>query len=199
MSGQPTRLDQFDLLRRVTEESLDRPLDWEEMLTLTQTCRAHLPPLAEHDLKVFILGSYEEAPHRNLQLVQEMLKQVDVSQGQCRMYPFLMVDIPGDDQWINLELKFRFLADVADHLVGVVEHDRGGFMFEQGLISGNKRYQRKTTLLKRSYPTEQLEHKNYSAMQSNGMFRKFKRSGRIFTWEDKPGLLRACGDAYHSW
>lgn len=111
-----------------------------------------------------------------------------------------MEDVPGGNEiWVNNELKFRLLADVSNYMLGIAEHDRGGFMFERGMIAGNKLYRKKTYILKREYPSEAQEHDNYSAMQSEGTFLEFERAGRLFTWRDTAELIEACGKAYVNW
>jgi hypothetical protein len=188
--------DAFTLLRQITEQSLDRDLEREEVIQVRNAIYQHLVPLMDHPRKIFVLGSYDEDEKTQLEFVQRILNCLYRVQGSSRARVYLMEEIPGEEIWINLDIKFRLLASVADHLVGVTEHDRGGFMFEQGIIATNKDFRHKTLLLKREYPTIEEEHEHYSAMQSVGLFENLDNQGRIFRWQTPPDLIEEVEEVF---
>lgn len=180
---------ELETLLKFASRRLDRDLQPEEISRLTKAVNSHLSPLLQHEKCILILGSYEDEKHERLELVKEALNSQYRYQASSRAYPYLMSDIGGeDDVWINYEIKFRFLADAADYIVGVAEDDSGGFLFEQGILTTEDSFRQKTVLLKREYGSSKLEHANFSAMQSNGVFQKLDRQGQLYRWSDLPSL-----------
>lgn len=93
-----------------------------------------------------------------------------------------MVDVRGE--WTNGVLKFRVLGDFADRIVGVAEHDRSGFLIEQGLSVAESDYFEKTYVLKRD--GEGVN--SYNWMQES-VFELLDREGRLCQWADKQSLV----------
>lgn len=194
----PSSSGPLEAISRVMNGYLDRDLEPSEIQNLTEAVTDHLLPLAQHQRTILILGSYEEESHWKLKATQSQLNELHREQAQSNCYSFLMEDVPGEDIWINAEVKFRLLADIADYIIGVVEHDRGGFLFEQGIISTNEDYRGKTHFLKYRYPTESEEKDNYSFMQSKGLFQKFESSGRLNEWSNNEELIDSCNRVFQS-
>lgn len=102
-------------------------------------------------------------------------------------YAFLMIDI--HREWTNTYLKFRILADYTDVIVGVAEHDRGGFLVEQGYFTALEDYFTKTHVFKREYDGLDPEaigtavdlDSPSSAMQT-AVFDMLAESGRLCGW-----------------
>ncbi|GAA5046831.1 hypothetical protein ACFFQF_10060 [Haladaptatus pallidirubidus] len=138
---------------------------------------SELTPIIRTDTSYFVLGSYGREEIRRLQLVKDRLNR------RLNSYAFLMVDVRGE--WENGVLKFRVLADFTDHIVGVVEHDRSGFLVEQGLFVAEESYFEKTHVLKREYEGESP----YSWMQES-VFELLDREGRLYAWSGEGALGR---------
>lgn len=141
----------------------------------------------------FILGSYGEAEIGRLRAVKDRINRHDGS------YAFLMIDIRRE--WTNTYLKFRILADYTDVIIGVAEHDRGGFLVEQGYFTALEKYFVKTHVFKREYDgidpatvdTEVALDSPFSAMQTD-VFEMLAEAGRLCTWMTEAELLD-CTDA----
>lgn len=127
-----------------------------------------------------MLGSYGRPEIHRLQLVKDRLNR------HTGTYAFLMVDIP--QEWVNTYLKFRLLADYTDFIVGVSEHDQGGFLVEQGYFTALETYFRKTHVLRREYTgltsedvgTNADPENPYSGMQT-AIFEMLDEAGRLYT------------------
>ncbi len=110
-----------------------------------------------------------------------------------------MVDIRSE--WVNTYVKFRLLADYTDYIVGVTEHDRGGFLVEQGYFTALETYFTKTHVFKREYSdldTDEINtnvnlEKPYSGMQT-AIFDMLNDVGRLGIWQTEDGLLE-CAEA----
>ncbi|OAQ54482.1 hypothetical protein HTG_02720 [Natrinema mahii] len=97
-----------------------------------------------------------------------------------------------------LYLKFRLLADYADYIVGVSEHDSGGFLVEQGYFTALEQYFEKTDVFKRTYEdltpadleTEADPENPYSGMQT-AIFEMLADGDRLCVWETEDEL-REC-------
>lgn len=162
-------------VREKADEYLHEPdLSLEEYEKLTQSI-SELTPVLRSDRSYFVLGSYGREEIRRLQLVKDRLNR------RPNTYAFLMVDVRGE--WVNGVFKFRILADFADHVVGVVEHDQSGFLVEQGLFVAEESYFRKTHVLRREYDDEQP----YSWMQES-VFALLDEAGRLYAWSDEGSL-----------
>lgn len=188
----------FQDLVNLANASLDRQLKVGEVNKLTKSITRHLVPIAENETKIFILGSYAEDDKWRLKMAQDSFQELYRTKGSSEAYTYLMDEIPGDgpDLWINATIKWDFLAHVADHIVGVLEHDGGDFLMEQGMLSQRKEFRDKLILLKREYDTQEEERNHYSFMQSNGVFQQFAEKDRIFKWSDNQSFLTATEDAY---
>lgn len=98
-----------------------------------------------------------------------------------------MVDVHGE--WVNGIQKFRLLADLVSHVVGVAERDPSGFLVEQGLLAGTEEYFAKTHVLKRTYPDAEADHP-YGWME-DGVFDLLEGDDRLYRWETEADLLEA--------
>jgi len=151
---------------------------------------AELSPIFSVDHAYFVLGSYGRPEIHRLQLVKDRLNRRNDT------YAFLMVDIR--QEWVNTYLKFRILADYTDFIIGVSEHDQGGFLVEQGYFTALEAYFQKTHVLKREYtdlPSENVETKAntenpYSGMQT-AIFEMLAEAGRLYIWTTEDDLINA--------
>ena len=184
-------------LQNVLGGYLSREPTPKEVQDLTRTITDHLIPVAEAEVPIFVLGSYDDNDEWRLDLVKKELEKVYAERGRSAAYPFKMNDIAGfDEMWVSSDVKFRLLADVAQIIVGVVEHDRGGFVYEQGILGSNPKYQKRTVLLKRQYETREEEHEHYSAMQSAGLFSELEKTDRLLEWQDNRTLIESVDRLY---
>jgi hypothetical protein len=131
-----------ELAAKATEYLHDTSLSPEEYETLKHSI-GELSPIFSADRAYFVLGSYGRPEIHRLQLVKDRLNR------RTNTYAFLMVDIR--QEWVNTYLKFRLLADYTDFIIGISEHDQGGFLVEQGYFTALEKYFRKTHVLKREY------------------------------------------------
>lgn len=151
---------------------------------------AELSPLFSADRTYFVLGSYGRPEIHRLQLVKDRLNR------RADTYAFLMVDIR--QEWVNTYLKFRILADYTEFIIGVSEHDQGGFLVEQGYFTALEMYFQKTHILKREYTdltSEDIEtnantNNPYSGMQM-AIFEMLDEAGRLYIWENEDELINA--------
>ncbi|WP_458190304.1 hypothetical protein [Haladaptatus sp. NG-WS-4] len=154
---------------------------------------AELSPIFTNESAYFVLGSYGRPEIYRLQLVKDRLNR------RADTYAFLMVDIRSE--WVNTYVKFRLLADYTDYLVGVTEHDRGGFLVEQGYFTALETYFIKTHVFKREYSNLDSEEvdtnvdleKPYSGMQT-AIFDMLNDAGRLCIWQTEADLLE-CAEA----
>ncbi|MDY7081528.1 MAG: hypothetical protein SXQ77_03770 [Halobacteria archaeon] len=168
----------IDELKQKAEEYLQT-----EGLTLEEN-RGLLSSLYElnpviHKQSYFILGSYGRDEIENLNHVKDKLSKRD------GVYAFLMIDVRGE--WVNSIFKFRVLADYSDYIVGVCEHNKGGFLVEQGMFVVEDSYFGKTYILKRKYDGRN-DDDTYSWMQM-GVFELLDNECRLYEWHDKTELL----------
>lgn len=190
MSEQPVTVE--ELADRAETYLHDASLTPEEYEALKRGV-AELSPIITTDRSYFVLGSYGRPELRRLQLVKDRLNR------RPDAYAFLMVDVR--TEWANTYLTFRLLADYADAIVGVVEHDRGGFLVEQGYFTTLREYFEKTHVLRREYEdimpadvdTDVDLDAPYSGMQTS-IFEMLEDAGRLSTWatEDE---LRECAES----
>lgn len=154
---------------------------------------AELSPIFSVDRAYFVLGSYGRPEIHRLQLVKDRLNR------RTNTYAFLMVDVR--QEWVNAYLKFRILADYTDFIIGVSEHDQGGFLVEQGYFTALETYFRKTHVLKREYAnlaSEDVEtnantENPYSGMQT-ATFEMLAEAGRLYIWTTEDDLINATRD-----
>ncbi|NHN49659.1 hypothetical protein G9464_18990 [Halostella sp. JP-L12] len=170
----------------------DRSLTPEEYERLKHAV-AELAPIFEHDRSYFVLGSYGDPEIRRLQLVKDRLNR------RPDAYAFLMVDVRRE--WTNTYLKFRVLADYVDAIVGVAEHDRGGFLVEQGMFVADEEYFRKTHVCTREYEgldaddldTDADPESPYSGMQTP-IFDMLDDAGRLYRWKTEGDLVECVAE-----
>ncbi|SIR50057.1 hypothetical protein SAMN05421858_2525 [Haladaptatus litoreus] len=168
--------DRAEIVEKADEYLHDTSLSLEEYESLSRSI-SELTPIIRTDSSYFVLGSYGREEIRRLQLVKDRLNR------RPNSYAFLMVDVRGE--WQNGVLKFRVLADFTDHIVGVVEHDRSGFLVEQGLFVAEESYFEKTHVLKREYEDESP----YSWMQES-VFSLLDRENRLYAWNGEDALAQ---------
>ena len=164
-----------EILEKADSHLHDTNLTLEEYEELTDAI-SELAPLFRHEIAYFVLGSYGREEIRRLRLVKDRLNR------RPNAYAFLMVDVRGE--WANVVLKFRLLGDYADRIVGVAEHDRSGFLVEQGLFIAESDYFEKTHVLKRV--AEAVD--SYNWMQES-VFELLDREGRLCRWSDERSLV----------
>jgi hypothetical protein len=110
-----------------------------------------------------------------------------------------MVDIR--QEWVNTYLKFRILADYTDFIIGISEHDQGGFLVEQGYFTALETYFQKTHVLKREYTdltsegveTNANTENPYIGMQT-AIFEMLDEAGRLYIWTTEDDLINATKD-----
>ncbi|WP_226007354.1 hypothetical protein [Natrinema salinisoli] len=184
MTEEPVTVDELaDKAESYLHESSLTPEEYEAL----KHSVAELSPLLTTDRTYFVLGSYGRPEIHRLQLVKDRLNR------RADSYAFLMVDIRSE--WTNTYLKFRLLADYAVFIVGVTEHDGGGFLVEQGYFTAIEEYFEKTHVFKRTYenlaPADvdtgvDLENP-YSGMQT-AIFDMLSDADRLCDWETETEL-----------
>jgi len=180
------------LAAKANEYLHDTSLSPEEYEALKHSV-AELSPIFSVDRAYFVLGSYGRPEIHRLQLVKDRLNR------RTNTYAFLMVDIR--QEWVNTYLKFRILADYTDFIIGVSEHDQGGFLVEQGYFTALETYFQKTHVLKREYTgltSEDVEtnantENPYSGMQK-AIFEMLDEAGRLYIWITEDDLITATKD-----
>ncbi|WP_433633935.1 hypothetical protein [Halomicrococcus sp. NG-SE-24] len=185
----PTR---EEIIERAEEYLHETSLTPEEYEALKQSI-AELSPIFTTESAYFVLGSYGQPEIYRLQLVKDRLNR------RADAYAFLMVDIRSE--WVNTYLKFRLLADYTDYIVGVSEHDQGGFLVEQGYFTALEKYFAKTYVLKREYTDVGAEDVDtnvdienpYSGMQT-AIFDMLADADRLYVWQSEDDLLE-CAEA----
>lgn len=192
----PSNSNPLALLQQLCDQYLDRDLKRDEVIQMRKATSQHLVPLMEHSRKIFLLGSFDDNEKERVKLVQNVFDSLYRIRGSSQARVYTMDEIPGQDIWINLDFKFRLLADISDYIVGVVEHDEGGFMFEQGILATNPDYRKRTRLLKREYGTTEREYAHYSAMQSEGLFEELDSRDQLFRWQDGGDLVEKTEDIF---
>jgi len=180
------------LAAKANEHLHDTSLSPEEYEALKHSV-AELSPIFSVDRAYFVLGSYGRPEIHRLQLIKDRLNR------RTNTYAFLMVDIR--QEWVNTYLKFRILADYTDFIIGVSEHDQGGFLVEQGYFTALETYFQKTHVLKREYTgltSEDVEtnantENPYSGMQK-AIFEMLDEAGRLYIWITEDDLITATKD-----
>lgn len=181
-----------ELTEKAEEYLYERSLSPAEYEALKHSV-AELAQIFSHDTAYFILGSYGQPEITRLRLVKDRINR------NGNAYAFLMIDIRSE--WTNTYLKFRILADYTDYIIGVAEHNQGGFLVEQGYFTILEGYFVKTHVFKREYDTLDPEEVDtgvnletpYSAMQTD-VFGMLKEAGRLCVWMTE-GELADCADA----
>lgn len=176
-----------ELTEKAEEYLHERSISPEEYESLKHSV-AELSSIFRHESAYFVLGSYGRPEIYRLQLVKDRINRRENS------YAFLMVDIRRE--WTNTYLKFRILADYTDYIIGVAEHDRGGFLVEQGYFTILKKYFIKTYVLKRDYEdvvpedvdTDVDLESPFSGMQTD-VFDMLEEAGRVCVWSSEGELI----------
>jgi hypothetical protein len=189
-SGEPPA--PAEIISAAEDHRHDRSLTPEEYEQLKHAV-AELTPVFTHDSSYFVLGSYGDPEIRRLQLVKDRLNR------RRDTYAFLMVDV--QREWTNTYLKFRILADYVDTIVGVAEHDGGGFLVEQGLFVADEAYFEKTHVCKREYDcldaddvdTDADTERPYSGMQTP-IFEMLDEVGRLHRWTTEEDLAECVAE-----
>jgi hypothetical protein len=189
-SGEPPA--PAEIIADAEDHRYDRSLTPEEYEQLKHAV-AELTPIFTHGSSYFVLGSYGDPEIRRLQLVKDRLNR------RRDTYAFLMVDVRRE--WTNTYLKFRLLADYVDAIVGVAEHDGGGFLVEQGLFVADEAYFRKTHVCKREYDgldaddvdTDADPERPYSGMQTP-IFEMLDEAGRLHRWTTEEDLAECVAE-----
>jgi len=188
MSEDPVTVDELTV--KAEAYLHEASLSPEEYEALKQSV-AELTPIFSAECSYFVLGSYGESEIRRLQIVKDRLNR------RRKAYAFLMVDVRSE--WTNTYLKFRLLADYTDVIVGVAEHDQGGFLVEQGSFTALEEYFAKTHVFKREYDmadgtTVDTGIDNpYSEMQT-AIFEMLDDANRLYRWFTEAELVE-CAEA----
>jgi hypothetical protein len=142
---------------------------------------------------VFVLGSFKSDDRKKLEQVIEV---IDSSKG-CKGVTMDEFGPSSSSEGLYALDKFRLLADYAHLIVGVCEHDQGGFLIEQGIISIIDGYADKSHILKRRY-SKSRERNMYGWMQTKGVFEMFDFENHLHEWETSSELDRKTRDLIRS-
>lgn len=137
---------------------------------------AQLVPPSTCEAQCFILGSYNEDEKAKLLHAQRKVERW--GSGNYRAY--LMEDFADG---LHPMIKFRLIADYSDHIIGICEHDQGGFQLELGMLVALMGYFDQCHLLKRKY-SPKTEREQYNWMLDAGVFEMFDYGNRLREWED---------------
>lgn len=167
------RSDELTFMERAGEyhhrDSLTRE-EYEALMELS----VELGTPSRFDTECFVLGSYEQEQKRRLNYLCQEINNWDG--GNYRAY--LMEKFRDD---LHPIVEFKLIADYSDHLIGVCEHDQGGFQLELGMLLAITEYQERSVCLKRSYP-EPLENEKYNWMLDAGAFDLFRYHDNLWNW-----------------
>lgn len=164
-----------ELLSWAREYGFRDSLTPEELETLNHFSANLLPDQAIAE-QCFILGSYADGEKQRLLDIRDEIEGLD--RGNYRA--FLMEDFADG---LNAIMKFKLICDYSDHIIGICEHDQGGFQLELGMLVAMMERFDDCHLLKRSYPAE-VEREKYNWMLDAGAFDMFDFRGRLYEWED---------------
>lgn len=131
------------------------------------------------ETQVFILGSYETREKERLMFLRDQIN----AQSGGRAY---LMDEFSDN--LHPIVQFRIIADFSDVIVGICEHDQGGFQVELGILLAVAGYLDRTHLLKRTYRDEEDEHTAFNWMLDSGVFDLFEFEGGLREWETRHQL-----------
>lgn len=163
---------------KANEFSLGKSLPPEEFAELNHLAYEMASKTSRGRL-VFLLGSFEDEDKERIKYLQKRINK-DSSD--------LLAVLMDDFQDVRPIMKFRLIAYYSDYIVGVCEHDRGGFTLEQGIIVTHPELFGKTYILKREYTQNDEEKANYSWMQSLGLFHRFQHEDRLLEWTNEKEL-----------
>lgn len=130
-----------------------------------------------NDTLVFVLGSFEDGKKERLEEFCELANNRPQSNVAAKLMDEFLAD---QDRDLQGRHKFKVIGSHADVIVGIAEHDRGGFVFEQGIIGEYPTLLDKAYLLRRNYPGNG-NHEKYCWMQS-GFFDALERRNHVYDW-----------------
>ena len=168
--------DDLDLLERARRYHYRETLPPEEYEAL-MGLGAQLVDPSVYDAQCFILGSYASGEKERLEYVRREINQWPG--GNYRGY--LMEEFPDG---LHPIVEFQLIADYSDYLIGICEHDSGGFQLELGMLLAITEYRGRCSLLKRKYPKKK-EHEKYNWMLGAGAFELFEYHGDLWEWHDE--------------
>ena len=131
------------------------------------------------DVRVFVLGNYSNKKRERLADTVDIIDNND----EVDATGFQMTDFLQGDGELNGILKYRLIADYADHIFMVCEDSEGGAAIEQGMLAVLPTHLQKSHLYKREYAADDLEHQRYSWMQSQGIFEIYEETNRLRKWQ----------------
>lgn len=168
--------DGLGLIERAREYHHRDSLPPDEFEALMKLGGALVNP-ANYDDQCFIIGSYHPDEKPRLEYVQQVINEWSGRNHRA----YLMEDFPDD---LHPIVEFRLIADYSDHIIGVFEHDEGGFQFELGMFILIDKYRGRFSLLKRTYPTKDEEREKYNWMLSKGAFTLLDYHDDLWEWSD---------------
>lgn len=168
-----------ELLQRAREYHHRPTLPPKEYEALMELGAQLASPLSSES-RCFILGSYDEDANEKQKLIYLKEEIENWTEVTCRAY--LMEDFPDG---LHPMVKFKLIADHSDYLIGICEHDHGGFQLELGMLIALTKYFDQCYLLKRTYSDEKVEHEKYNWMLDAGAFEMFDYGGRLREWENQ--------------
>ena len=172
------RLTQQELLQRAQKYNHRSSLPPEEYEAL-MGMGAELALPTHYDSQCFILGSYDTEANEKQKLLY-LKQEVENWTGEnCRAY--LMEDFTDD---LHTIIQFKLIADYSDYIIGICEHDEGGFQLEFGMLIALMDYFDRCHLLKRRYPDANRERQKYNGMLNPDVFEMFEYHDRLREWED---------------
>lgn len=168
-----------EILQRAQEYDFRDTLPNDEYEALTEMIpKLRLPD--GYDSQCFVLGSYDTETNEKQRLLY-LQREIEKWSGEnCRA--FLMEDFPDE---LHQILQFKLIADHSDYIVGICEHDEGGFQLEFGMLVALMNYFDRFHLLKRRYPDPEKEREKYNGMLNPDVFGMFEYHDRLWEWEDQ--------------
>lgn len=123
----------------------------------------------------FILGSYNDPEKDRLEDLKKQINEWPGANNQA----YLMEDFADG---LHPIAQFQIIADMSDYVIGVCEHDQGGFQLELGMLLALSRYWDRFHLLKRDYGDEDKAHYNW--MLEAGAFELLDYQDSLREWGD---------------
>lgn len=167
-SGDGPRDGLLERARRYNHKDTLSPHDYEALTRFS----ARLVNSGDYDAQYFILGSYSNEEKERLFKLKQLINQ---QEGDYNA--FLLDEMPGG---LHPIMKFQLVADHSDYIIGVCEHDQGGFQLELGIIVALIKYFERCHLLKRNF--QGADEKYFNWMLTAGVFDMFEYVGRLWEW-----------------
>lgn len=174
MSGSPEDSSR-GLIERAQQYHFRDSIPPEEFEALIELSSELVNP-GVYDTQCFVIGSYDPGEKSRLEHVKQEVNSWPG--GTHRAY--LMDEFPDG---VHPIIEFQLIADYSDTIIGVFEHDEGGFQLELGMFILFDKYREQFSLLKRTYATEEEEHENYNWMLSRGAFSLLDYYDSIQEWQ----------------